>query len=166
MIEMWTTSWQGVRGDIKILRYTEFSTTKPWTSKRKEVNLFEIDVTTCTKLELADFFKKCARATEKYPQGEEYGRYADKVDAHVQFSCELVDGESFPIKWFYIKHPKFVISHDMAFDTVILSKVFGEDNEHVIPLGKFFRKRLRSRWAYAKNRRDAYKCISNMILSF
>lgn len=162
MIEMWTTSWEGHRQEIQKLRYVEYRTDKPWGPVLRETVLLEVDITTASKWELSKFFKDVARMTKNYPEDD---------FVHAQFAC-TIENDDFPIKWFYIKHPKFVISHDMAFDTVILSKIFGQDHtaihdhQHVIPLGRFFRKRQRSRWAYSKNKRDAYKCISNMILSF
>lgn len=140
-----TDNWTPERLKIRKLIYCEYG------PEKKNANvpnyLFEIDVITCTHIELSQFFKKIAKFCGK-----------EKI-LHSQFNAILDDGTRMPMKWFWIDVNGITISHDCAFDTILVKK-----NSLPIYIGMFRRKRVwNSKHAYSKNKRDAYRVIANLI---
>ena len=99
---------------------------------------------------------------------------------HHQFRAVLLESipngadvvEEFFIKWFWVevldKH--LMIGHDVAFNTVLVKKRKYYDQatkfagHETLPLGGFFRKRWsRAKYAQAKQQKQAYKTMGNLI---
>ncbi len=119
--------------------------------------LLDIDLVTCTKFELALFFKKCSDLIF----------IDEKNQTHTQFGAILEDGEEQPMKWFWISvlGKSFTICHDIAFDTTVISKRLETGGLIPIYLGSFFRKRWdRCEQTKSKQAKQAYKTIANLIM--
>ena len=156
-VQVYTDDWGPEKYQVKTLRYS-LVTSEPYPRFGSEYKtLIEIDIESSTCFQLSLFFREVAKLAIKHRQESE--------TSHVQFTAVLEDGEEMPMKWFWIKaeNKKFSIGHDMAFDTVLVKKHYGTFSIK-IPLGQFSRKRkMSAKYAYANNKRDAYKCISNML---
>lgn len=140
-----TDNWPPERLKIRKLIYCNYGPEKK--NANIPYDVFEIDVTTCTRIELSQFFKKVAKFCGK-----------ERI-IQSQFNAILDDGTRMPMKWFYIDVNSITISHDCAFDTILVKK-----NSLPICIGMFRRKRLwKAKHAYSKNKRDAYKVIANLI---
>ena len=155
----YTDLWGKEAHQIEKLRYVLCVQDAKERDKTGETStLLEIDLTTCSKLELYVFFKKCGDLVVKYhPRSE---------TRHTQFSCVLADGEETLIKWFWISVDlsKTTIGHDIAFDTTLVTIWRGKVNIPIC-LGQFRRKRWhRCKSAMEKQTKQAYKTIANLIL--
>lgn len=140
-----TENWTPERLKIRKLIYCEYGSEKKNTNV--PFDIFEIDVTTCTRIELCQFFKKVSKFCGH-----------NNIE-HSQFHAILDDGQRMPMKWFWIDVNGITISHDCAFDTILVKK-----GRIPICIGMFRRERIwKSKHAYSKNKRDAYKVIANMI---
>lgn len=159
----YTDLWGEKAHQIEKLRYVIYA----WNPKRtydmgKPGILLEIDLFTCSKLELHTFFKKCSDLVVRYRARH----HRKKIITHTQFACVLSNGEVTPIKWFWINvdPSKPTIGHDIAFDTTLVTKWRDEINIPIC-LGRFRRKRLeRCKHAMEKQTKQAYKTIANLIL--
>lgn len=155
-ILVYTDFWNLTAYKIKTLEYVLYSYTEK--AEQKEFVLNSIDVTNCSKQELAEFFRSCGKLSIEFGNSLQ--------DKHVQFSCITEEGERSPIKWFWIKvdHQRTVLGHDVAFDTVLLRKYVNKRSSYTIPLGAFFRKRLHTfKRVKEKQAKQAYKTIANFV---
>lgn len=140
-----TDNWTPERLKIRKLIYCVYGSEKKNTNA--PFDIFEIDVTTCTRIELYQFFKKVSKFCGH-----------NNIE-HSQFNAILDDDTRMPMKWFWIDVKDITISHDCAFDTILVKK-----NSLPIYIGMFRRKRVwNSKHAYSKNQRDAYRVIANLI---
>lgn len=169
-IKVWTDNWGPEKIEVKELLWCKVERVG---YKSNTTVVFSLDALNCTAQEARNFFRKVAQHCVENPRDNESIHHQFKaVLLHpIPNGAELV--EDFFVKWFWIevldKH--LMISHDIAFDTVLVKKrKFYEESSkfedyQTLPLGGFFRKRWkRAKHAQAKQQRQAYKSMGNLIV--
>lgn len=167
-ILLYTDGWSKIANKIKKLRFVSFrrdASLKDAIYQKNNMSVLkEIDVTSCSPQELASFFREAAKLTNSLS--------LDPTITHTQFACVLEDppeayAEGFPVKWFWIniQDRPYTISHDVAFDTVLVNKNY-DSTSLPMTLGTFRRVKLHKyKHAKAKQASRAYKVIANLIAS-
>lgn len=165
-VTAWTDNWDSANPEtIHTLRYVLVKRQYSVKSGSTETvqSLFEIDVRTATMLEMSRFFKQIA----KYCGSREYlQNVKNSYQDGTQFQADTSNHEAMFIKWFtvQVQGQPFRISHDCAFDTILVGKKFTSGSTLWITKINRGRRRFRTcKHAYAKNKRDAYKIMSNLV---
>lgn len=158
-IKIYTEDWEGNKILLDALLYC-----KVHSSKRNAFhNLFSVRAKDGA-LAVAVFFRNCAKHAKK-KQAKIY------IESDYNKYCQFfgaVAGEEFAIKWFFIECENYVLYHDIAFETTLLTKykkenfLSGKKHGYRYPLGTFKNKRGFYREFAIKN--QAYKLIANFVL--
>lgn len=168
-IKVWTDNWTSEKIEVKELQWCKVERVR---YNDKSTVVFSLDVLNCSLQEAKEFFMRVANHCIQ--------NRIEVENIHHQFRAVLLESipngpdivEEFFVKWFWVevldKH--LMIGHDIAFNTVLVKKrkFYDQSTKFVdhetLPLGGFFRKRWsRAKHAQAKQQKQAYKTMGNLI---